>query len=451
MIVTIKHRWFFRLKILVLVSLYSVLLFTLFSFINQQVFYVSQGVLVLLAGFIILCMLALCEKQMNTIEQFFQATSHEDFSQKYQIGSVGESLANAMNDITQKLERNRNIEQAENSFLKTILRQAPVAILVFDERERITLFNQMASKTLSIKAPETLESLTASFIEFPPLLRDLKTNQTKLHKISREGVAYSFKFSANQLLLANKQQTLVTIENIGKEISQAEYQAWRNLIGVLTHEIMNSITPIVSLADNCRDIISQDNLLDLPIEILTQDMADTQKSLDTIVNRSQGIMDFVDGYRQLSKIPPPNLQSIELQSTLEGILLLQKEKLANHHVQVDITVQPKTLTVFADKQHFEQMLLNIINNAVDASINKSEPTISISAQMKREHIIVSIKDNGIGISPEVIQHIFTPFFTTKRHGTGIGMTLSRQIMHAHGGQMSVNSVEGNGTTIDLIF
>ena len=195
-------------------TLYSVVLFFLFALVNNQQFYLSQVLLCFFALTIIIGIFVLSEKQLSIVEKFFQAASHDDFSQKYNANDVSGTLANALNMITEKFKQSRVSEQTENSFLKTIIRQAPVAIIVFDQRERLTLFNHTASKLFSVKAPMVLADLASGFYELPELLRTLVGNHKVLYKMHRDGVDYSFKFSASHLLLANKTQTLVIIENI---------------------------------------------------------------------------------------------------------------------------------------------------------------------------------------------------------------------------------------------
>lgn len=448
---TLKFRWRYRLKLLTLISIYSLVLFGIFHLIQQPLFYFSQVLFIIVAVLLVIGIIYLWEHQLTLLEIFFQAANHDDFSQRYSNNRLSEELADSLNKITEKFQQHRITEQTENSFLKAIIRQAPVAILAFDQRERLTLFNQTASQLLSIKSPTTVQDLAASFIDLPHLLTSLSTNNFALHKMYRDGVAYSLKLSANHILLGNKNQTIVTIENIGREINQAEYLAWRNLISVLTHEMMNSITPIVSLADNCRDILTQPDLLSLPEETLKQELEDTKRALNTIAQRSQGIMNFVDSYRQLSKLPSPNIQSISLRELLTTIALLEQAKLAPLNIKISIHVEPENLSLHADKQQFEQVLINLINNAADACKQQKKGEINITASLRSNHTIIAVNDNGAGIDDKILEHIFTPFFTTKRNGTGIGMSLTRQIIHAHGGQVSVKSTPKVGTTVELIF
>lgn len=447
----LKFRWRYRLKLLSLIGLYSLVLFGIFHLIEQPLFYFSQVLFIGIAALLVITIIYLWEHQLKLLEVFFQAASHDDFSQRYNNNRLSEELVESLNNITEKFQQHRIHEQTENSFLKAIIRQVPVAILAFDQRERITSFNQAASQLLSIKSPKTVQELSASFIELPHLLTSLSSNNFALHKMYRDGIAYSLKLSANHILLGNKNQTIITIENIGKEINQAEYIAWRNLISVLTHEMMNSITPIVSLADNCQDILTQPDLLALPAETLKQELDDTKRALNTIAQRSQGIMNFVDSYRQLSKLPSPNIQRISLHELLSTITLLQQAKLTPLNINISVQTEPENLSLRADKQQFEQVLINIINNAADACKQQKHGEINITASLRSNHIIISVKDNGVGIEDKILEHIFTPFFTTKRNGTGIGMSLTRQIMHAHGGQVSVKSTPKLGTTIELIF
>ncbi|MDB5239533.1 MAG: histidine kinase, partial [Spirosoma sp.] len=229
-----------------------------------------------------------------------------------------------------------------------------------------------------------------------------------------------------------------------------ELDAWQNLTKVLRHEIMNSITPIVSLAGTMRDIVETD--LAKPVAHdprLTESVNDLRDALMTIEQRGAGVMQFVDAYRHFTTIPQPVLDDVSVENLLRNVAqLAQPTALKN---RITITTESPAITIRADAAQIEMVLLNLVKNAMESLEKTANPAVQIEAAANGPHVVIRVTDNGPGIEPEALEQIFIPFYTTKKTGSGIGLSLSRQIMQLHGGQLTAESIPGQGSTFTLAF
>ena len=250
--------------------------------------------------------------------------------------------------------------------------------------------------------------------------------------------------------MRNKNYVLVSVQNIQTELEEKEMEAWQKLIRVLTHEIMNSITPISSLASTINLMINSHP----PEENVFSDekLKDIIDAVNTIQKRSEGLIHFVDNYRNLTRIPKPNFQIFLVKELFDRVEKLMKQRLLDQNIKFDCTVYPSSLTLTADSEMIEQVLINLIINAMSALVGRGNPEINLSARLnERGKVVIRVTDNGFGIPEDVQEKIFIPFYTTKKDGSGIGLSLSRQIIRAHGGNIRVSSIPNKETTFTLRF
>jgi two-component system nitrogen regulation sensor histidine kinase NtrY len=246
--------------------------------------------------------------------------------------------------------------------------------------------------------------------------------------------------------------TIASIKNIQTVLENQEIESWQKLIRVLTHEIMNSITPISSLTSTVDGLlmsyIDEQNIEEEEAE----DLIDIRSAIHTIRKRSDGLIHFVDTYRNLTKIPTPNFKQALVCSLLENVRLLFKEECKNKKIDFKIEVNPENIVINADVQLIEQVIINLVKNSIQALEGVKSPKISIKASYnQRSRPTIQVSDNGKGIIKEVLDKIFIPFFTTKTSGSGIGLSLSRQILRLHNGSISARSVPNKETTFTLTF
>ncbi|MBS1559875.1 MAG: GHKL domain-containing protein, partial [Bacteroidetes bacterium] len=253
-----------------------------------------------------------------------------------------------------------------------------------------------------------------------------------------------------ELTLRGEPMKLISMSNIQSELEEKEMEAWRNLVRVLTHEIMNSITPVSSLAGLVEDELKT-KIKNQNFTLTDEELQEMHLSVQTIGKRSEGLIRFVKEFRNLAHVPQPKLSEVRVKDLLEEIVVLHKKELTNSSIETEVRLQPDDLVVRADKTMIEQVLINLLKNAIQAFDGQTNKKIILSAYNNEGHTILSVKDNGQGIDADAMERIFVPFFTTKKTGSGIGLSLSRQIMRQHGGQITVHSALGEGTEFFLRF
>jgi signal transduction histidine kinase len=246
---------------------------------------------------------------------------------------------------------------------------------------------------------------------------------------------------------------LVTIKDIQHVLEEQETESWQKLIRVLTHEIMNSITPIASLSTTLNGILkSYPREGEGKTEVENENLGEIENAIQTINKRSNGLLHFVDTYRNLTKIPKPNFTFFKVRGLFDNIMGLMESELNRQKIKITTRVEPERLEITADEQLLEQVLINLVKNAMHALKGQNNAQITMHAfYNKRGRFTIQVSDNGPGILPEVLERIFIPFFTTKTSGSGIGLALSRQILRLHNGTITAQSKPGGETTFTLTF
>jgi two-component system nitrogen regulation sensor histidine kinase NtrY len=274
-----------------------------------------------------------------------------------------------------------------------------------------------------------------------------------LVKIEADGELMHLALYATEFKLSGQSFSLVSIQNIHSELEEKEIEAWQKLIRVLTHEIMNSITPIASLASTIKELIEESyGILPEGKEVKTEALDDIHQASQTIQKRSQGLLHFVDAYRNLTLIPKPKMQIFQIKDLFVRVEKLMQANIKKKSIDFKANVEPQTLELTADPELIEQVLINLLLNALQSVEKKKEPKIDLKAQMEgRGRIIIQVRDNGPGILAENIEKIFIPFFSTKEGGSGIGLSLSRQIMRLHNGSIGIHSEPNVETVLTLRF
>lgn len=244
--------------------------------------------------------------------------------------------------------------------------------------------------------------------------------------------------------MQDQRYKLVAIQNINEAIDETEANAWQKLLSVMTHEIMNSVAPIASLADTLKSRLMQEGKGNL-------DKEDLSLGMDTIKKRSEGLLKFAQTYRNLNKITQPQIKTFQVSELFGTMYNLMNPTMEEKNIDLDITLKDPNLQLSADPNLIEQVIINLLLNAKDAVQGEDKAMIELSAMEENHKLVIKIRDNGKGISPEVLDKIFVPFFSTKSNGSGIGLSLSKQIMLLHKGNIHVASKEGTGTSFQLVF
>jgi len=280
-------------------------------------------------------------------------------------------------------------------------------------------------------------------------INSVEPGKSELYKGSNE---MYLTIQATELRIRGTDVKLVTLQNIQPELQKQELEAWQNLTRVLRHEIMNSITPISSLTSTLREILDHDmTRKNEHYELKNEGAEDLREGLSTIENRSKGLIKFIDAYREYTSLPKPKLATVRLKDLIEHVAQLMKTELKKTHINFSYSCSSEYLTIQADLEMIEQVLINLLKYAIEALAETENPKLELIGRYDESSVLIEIIDNGPGIIKEALEHIFVPFYTTKRSGSGIGLSLSRQIMQMHNGSITVESEPDVRTAFTLRF
>ena len=377
------------------------------------------------------------EAHVDTLEDFFAAVNYEDFTRRFVTDDIDAELKTAFNRVLDRFQDARAERDLQASYLETVVRHVPVPFIASRADGSLSLVNNPARRLTGIPALRHMENLAELDPALPGLMRAIEPGKQLLLQTKLREVPVELRVSVSEIRMAGETERLYSVENLSGELTARESSAWRNLIRVLTHEIMNTLTPVTSLAETCRGMLDDEQATD-----------DIRDAVSTIARRSAGLMQFVSRYRELLQLPQPVLSDVSIRSAAVGVAALMRDELGP--IGIDIRVVPESLSVSADPQLLDQVLLNLVKNAADALAGTSGPEIVISARLDFGRVLIQVSDNGPGMPDDVLDQVFIPFFTTKRDGSGIGLSLCRQIMTAHGGEIAVEST-ASGTTVSLVF
>ncbi len=377
------------------------------------------------------------ESHVDTLEDFFSAINYEDFTRRFVEGEIDSELKEAFNQVLSRFQDARAQRETTAGYLETVVRHVPVPFFAARSDGTLTIVNNPARRLTGLPALSRLEQLAELDPALPELIRSIKPGSQQLLQTRIRGVPVELRVSVSEIRMEGGVERLYSIENLSGELTAREATAWRNLIRVLTHEIMNTLTPVTSLAQTTKGLLDKPGAKE-----------DIREAVHTIARRSEGLTDFVLRYRELLKVPQPILSLVNVSEALHGVEKLMASELQN--VQVTVDVSPASLEVSADSTLLDQVLVNLVRNSLDAMKEIPRPLLELKGRISFGRVVISVKDNGAGIEAEAFDQIFVPFFTTKRDGSGIGLSLCRQIITAHGGEVAVES-DTSGTIVRLVF
>ena len=392
------------------------------------------------------------ERADRDLTRFLQAIRYEDFSLSFTgagLGSAYADLKNAFNDVLDAFRKTRAEREENFQYLQTVVQHVGIGLICYAPEGRIELVNSAAQRLLRkphMRDVRELETISKPFAE---TLLKLRSGDKALIKVQDRDELLQILVYATELRMRGESFILVSIQNIQSELEEQEMEAWQKLIRVLTHEIMNSITPISSLASTVRGLLPDSEAAG---SVEPEILSDVQVALQTIQSRSEGLLHFVETYRQLTRIPRPDFQIFQVAELFARVVFLMQAECEKHNVVLHTAITPQTLELSADPDLVEQVLINLMRNAVQALAGRPNARVDLTAHLDaRGRVIICVQDNGPGILEDVQERVFIPFFTTKRDGSGIGLALSRQIMRVHRGTISVQSKPEEETAFTLRF
>jgi len=437
-----------------LILLSCVVLVTLLQHLDQGYYYTLTGIIFL----IVLQAWLLVEKVNKTnadLEKFFSSVQDHDSSIRFSENTMNNSfrkLHDRMNNLNTIIQNVKIENERTGLFLQSVVDHVDIGLLSFDMNGTIGIYNKAAKRLLNVRQIWQLSSLKNVNNELFEIINTIKPGQEILHKMKIDNLLQSILVKATELRFESNVIKLVSFQDITNELDKKELDSWKRLIRVLTHEIMNSISPITSLSSLISGYFKKkDDVIPVPLDKIDYHIVNkTLSGLNTIEETGKGLLNFVDKYRSLTSLPDPDLRRFTIESLFRRCKLLMESDISGN-IKIIESAFPEDIAIVADYAQIEQILINLIKNSVDALSKKKSGTIRLKAMYADDSILVQVEDNGIGISGDIIEDIFVPFYTTKENGSGIGLSLSKQIMQNHNGTISVNSVPDKGSVFTLKF
>ncbi len=398
------------------------------------------------------------DKTNQLLNSFLQSIRYSDFTRTFQVESTDSSLnklKTTLNEVIRDFQSVRAEKEESYHYLQTIIQHIGIALIAYQRDGSVELINNATKRLFQVRNLPNIQVLSGYSHELVQKLLTIKHGENALVKVRDKDDLLQLSIYGTEFKIHNRNIMLVSIKNIQHELDDKEMESWQKLIRVLTHEIMNSITPISSLSSTVNglinDIIERAGANEQNVEI-TEELQEISSALSTIQKRTEGLIQFVNTYRNLTRIPTPNFTIFQVSRLLNNIYELHRAELEALNIECTLIVEPPTLELSADEMLIEQVLINLIKNSMHALEHRTNARIQLRAFLNRRgKITIQVVDNGPGILPEVLDKIFIPFFSTKPLGSGIGLSLSRQIMRLHGGSLNAFSEPEKETIITLTF
>ena len=451
----------FRLGLSIRTIFLSLAIFAAIFSAYKHEWYVTTAAATLISTAILIDIIRYAEKYKRSLSDFILSIKSRDFissSSSVFDQKTKDILKNAYKTILNEFQNIRIDKEIQYHYLKTIVEHIQIALLSFDETGKIEFINKTAKELLNQHNIKNINSLKDRYSNLYYLFQKLKSGENELIKTKLNDNLMHLSVYATEFKIQNKTIKLISLQNIKQELEYQELESWQKLIRVLTHEIMNSVTPISSLSNSINETLNETNGKKSELQkISDDDFEDIISSLKTIENRSKGLLKFVSSYKQLTRLPKPDFIKVNLVELVNHCHTLLKQNIRKNNIKFQFNYSNASIYTQADYDQIEQVIINLMINAIDAVTEQKNPEIIIDIiyDSSNKHKII-VKDNGKGIDPEKIDKIFIPFYTTKKEGSGIGLSLSRQIMRLHKGFIHVNSDfesfrEGKGSECVLEF
>ncbi len=389
------------------------------------------------------------------IAYFFDAIKNEDFTlrfpEKLSLKSL-EELNHSLNMLNTMIQDIHIKKQIQEQYYQEIIKQSDIGIMTINKKGHILFANDKIEELLTYRPLNHIKQLTQVDSSLYELFSKLLPFERKLVQLSNEREKKQLALKSTSLILNKEELLLVVAQDIHQELDEKETDSWVRLIRVLTHEIMNTITPITSISESILKYYKSENELVSLQDFNKDHIKNTVRGLEVIKEQGGDLMLFVESYRSFLNLPPPDKALVPAQKIMNKVKVLLEQESKNGSITIETIINPEEIELFIDEKQISQVLVNLGKNAAQSLGEQENGLIKITTGTNSKGVkYVEVWDNGPGISPELIDEIFVPFFTTKKSGTGIGLSLSRQIMHLHGGNLIAHSVQPEYTSFVLSF
>ena len=392
-------------------------------------------------------------KAQQEVEQFVESIHYRDFSRYFDVKEAPlelQSLRHGFNEINSTFKLMGREKETQYQYLQKILELVNTGILSYEPKSgEIGWMNESFKNMLGVPYLKTINSLERRDANLYQEILALRPGENKIVSLTKDKNVYKTLMAATAFQTDGRVYKLVAFQDVNEALDETEAKAWQKLLSVMTHEIMNSVAPISSLAETMLHRLKESARL---LEGQPGALEDLELGIGTIQRRSEGLLKFAETYRSLNKITTLNLKKVYARDLFETLHVLMEPTLEQKHIEMDILLLDTDISLEADTNLIEQVLINLVVNAIDAVKENAEPRITLAAYSGNNgRPIIKVGDNGMGMSPEVMDNIFIPFFSTKKSGSGIGLSLCKQILLLHKGNIQVQSIEGVGSSFLLHF
>lgn len=437
-----KYEWKIILRI--------ILLPVSFLLLAWLYFHQRTSFCMLLAPFVLYQLIDVFHYQRKVyteLEQFTEAVHYRDFSRQFDVSRASaelQPLRKSFNHITSSFKQIAKEKEIQYQYLQQILEIVGTGIISYEQSEgTIAWMNEAFKKMLNLPHFKNIHALEKRNQSILNEILIIPVGESKLITAYVDKSSFKVLLSANAFQIDQKVYKLLTLQNVNEAMEETESNAWSRLLGVMTHEIMNSIAPISSLASTLKNRI-EDSISNNEIQPSYQE--DLEVGINTIRKRSEALLKFADIYRNLNKIKTLNRERIYVEDLFESQKFLMMPTLKERNISFEIVMKDPDLYIEADENLLEQVLINLIVNAIEAIKHSENPKIVLSAQAEGKKVVMKVSDNGNGIPAELLDKIFVPFFSTRKTGSGIGLNLCKQIIMLHKGSINFQTIEGVGTS-----
>mgnify|MGYP001812420951 FL=1 len=389
------------------------------------------------------------------LARFLDAVRFADYSQRFDFDKAGSGFAELGRTFTRiidEMRKRRTGQESEMRHLKALIEHIPVPLMTVHADDAITLQNNAARRLFGAAHVTRINDLRQFGPGFARAVDEAIPGDRELVTFTVEGAEYQLTLAATEIIIDGDRERLISLQDIQSEIDATQAEAWQDLVRVLTHEIMNSITPVTSLAQTAAELVDDVVHETGPESPIAEELEDVQSAVATVARRSDSLLQFIDSYRQISRLAPPEKKRVALAELFETVTSLAQAEWSDPGASLASNVEPSGLYVYADRDLLEPVLLNLLRNAWQATKDRDEPRIELRGRLNRRgNTVIEIEDNGHGVPEEIATKIFVPFFTTREGGSGVGLALARQVMIAHGGFIRLGNKSAAGTVFTLTF
>lgn len=442
-----KYDWrlFFRMALLFLVMM-------LLAWFVINKYFLLLALLLPVGIFLMYSIYNMLKKAQDEVQEFVESIHYRDFSRYFNVKQAPaelQTLRKGFNDINSTFKVISKEKETQYQYLQKILELVDTGIISYDTISgELNWMNDTFKKMMDIPYLKTIHSLEKRDAALYEAMMSIRPGQNKVVELTKESSKVKILLAATMFQTEGKKNKLIACQNINEALDETEARAWQKLLSVMTHEIMNSVAPISSLAGTLKNRL----LTNPAIQSITSgDRDDLELGLETIQRRSEGLLKFAETYRNLNKITTLHLDKIFVRDIFENLQTLMQPTLDQKNVELEVILKDPNVTASIDINLIEQVMINLMVNALEAVKEEEQPKIVLSAIHENNKLVIKVADNGTGIPAELLDKIFIPFFSTKKSGSGIGLSLCKQIMLLHNGNIKLQSIEGKGTVFILSF